>query len=110
MPPSFHRKAKSAFVRETRKNRALRKCQLLEKKCGLILWGMFGLGLIRFTNSFRTIDKRETTLSRWFFVYVVRKNVYFKVRVLYTFSDVGGTAHLLDREMLAYALDLKDFD
>ena len=53
LPPSFHRKAKSAFVRETRKDCALRKCQLLEKKCGLILWGMFGLGLIRFTHQRR---------------------------------------------------------
>ena len=48
-PLSAHRKALSTFVREALKNGALRKCQLLEERCGLIPGKMFKLGPIRST-------------------------------------------------------------
>ena len=46
VPPRLTDKAELAFVREAQEMCALRKYQLLEKICGLILGEMFGLGLI----------------------------------------------------------------
>ena len=43
-PPQFTVKAELAFVREAQKVCALRKYQLLEKKCGFVLGETFGLG------------------------------------------------------------------